>query len=133
MISLVHRFRLRQVARAITVRSDERLAERTRVAGELHDTLLQTIQGGKMVVDDALEKPSDAKTMHLALGRLSMWLNRAIGEGRAALNSLRDSTGERNDLQDLLAFDGIRNGFASMSVSLTVTRRSAGDASDYSR
>jgi signal transduction histidine kinase len=34
---------------------DERLAERTRLARELHDTLLQTIQGSKMVADDALE------------------------------------------------------------------------------
>ena len=35
--------RLRQVARALNARFDERLAERTRMARDLHDTLLQTV------------------------------------------------------------------------------------------
>jgi signal transduction histidine kinase len=50
----VYRLRMRQVARALGARFDERLAERTRIARDLHDTLLQTIQGSKLVVDDAL-------------------------------------------------------------------------------
>jgi signal transduction histidine kinase len=54
-IWIIHRLRVQQVTRAVSVRSDERLAERTRMARELHDTFIQTIQGSKMVVDDALE------------------------------------------------------------------------------
>ena len=51
----VYRLRLRQMAAAMSVRFDERLAERTRLARELHDTFLQTVQGSKLVADDALE------------------------------------------------------------------------------
>jgi signal transduction histidine kinase/ligand-binding sensor domain-containing protein len=93
-----YRLRLRQMRRALTARFDERLAERTRMARELHDTFLQTIQGSKFVVDDGLEEPLDLEKMHRALGQVSGWLEQAIAEGRAALNSLRSSTTLKNDL-----------------------------------
>ena len=100
VIWMFYRLRLRQVARAISVRFDERLAERTRIARELHDTLLQTVQGSKLVADDALEKSDDSVPVPVrqALERLSKWLGQATQEGRAALNSLRTSTMETNDL-----------------------------------
>ena len=97
---LLFRLRMRQVARALTVRFDERLAERTRLARELHDTLLQTIQGSKMIADDALDGASDPARMRRAMEQLSGWLGQATQEGRAALNSLRSSTVERNDLAE---------------------------------
>ncbi|AXC11905.1 Membrane associated, signal transduction histidine kinase-like ATPase [Acidisarcina polymorpha] len=93
-----YRLRTRQIASAISARFDERLSERTRMARELHDTFLQTIQGSKFVVDDGLEDPLDAVKMHHALGQVSAWLEQAIEEGRAALNSLRSSTILKNDL-----------------------------------
>jgi signal transduction histidine kinase/ligand-binding sensor domain-containing protein len=95
---ITYRLRLRQMRRALTARFDERLAERTRMARELHDTFLQTIQGSKFVVDDGLEEPLDLGKMHRALGQVSGWLEQAIVEGRAALNSLRSSTALKNDL-----------------------------------
>jgi signal transduction histidine kinase/ligand-binding sensor domain-containing protein len=98
VIWALYRLRLRQVARAISVRFDERLAERTRIARELHDTLLQTVQGSKLVADDALEKSNDSAHMRHAMKQLSGWLEQATQEGRAALNSLRTSTIEMNDL-----------------------------------
>jgi signal transduction histidine kinase len=98
VIWLLYRLRLRQVARVMSVRFDERLAERTRIARELHDTLLQTVQGSKFVADHALEKYDDSVHVRSALERLSQWLGQATQEGRAALNSLRTSTIETNDL-----------------------------------
>jgi signal transduction histidine kinase/streptogramin lyase len=95
---ITHLLRLRQMRQALTARFDERLAERTRMARELHDTFLQTIQGSKFVVDDGLEEPLDLEKMHRALGQVSGWLEQAIAEGRAALNSLRSSTTLKNDL-----------------------------------
>jgi signal transduction histidine kinase len=89
---------VRQVEAAIGVRFDERLAERTRLARDLHDTLLQTIQVSKMVADDSLGETTDAVRMRGDLGQLSAWLGRAIEEGRAALNSLRPPTAEGSDL-----------------------------------
>ena len=96
----LYRLRIRQVAHALAVRFDERLAERTRIAREFHDTLIQTIQGSKLVADDALDQSADPVRMRHALVQLSEWLGRAIQEGRAALNSLRTSATETNDLAE---------------------------------
>jgi signal transduction histidine kinase/ligand-binding sensor domain-containing protein len=97
-----HRLRLRQIARAISARFDERLAERTRIVRDLHDTFLQTIQGSKLVADDALELSTDPIRMRRAMEQLSVWLGRATQEGRAALNSLRTTTTQTNDLAEAL-------------------------------
>jgi ligand-binding sensor domain-containing protein/two-component sensor histidine kinase len=91
---------IRRVAHALAVRFDDRLAERTRIAREFHDTLIQTIQGSKLVADDALDQSADPARMRHALKQLSEWLGRAIQEGRAALNSLRTSATETNDLAE---------------------------------
>ena len=98
----LYRLRLRKVANALGARFDERLAERTRIARDLHDTFLQTVQGSKLVADHALERSTDPDRMRQSLEQLSDWLTRAIQEGRAALNSLRTSTTQRNDLADAL-------------------------------
>jgi signal transduction histidine kinase len=117
----LYRLRVRQVAHAISLRFDERLAERTRIARDLHDTFLQTVQGSKMVTDDALEAASDPSRMRKALEQLSIWLEQAIDEGRAALNSLRTSTTVTNDLADGLrrATENISESH-SMSVAMSV-------------
>jgi ligand-binding sensor domain-containing protein/signal transduction histidine kinase len=93
-----YKYRLHQIARAVSTRFDERLAERTRMARDLHDTFLQTVQGTKLIADHSRRKSSDTVQMHRDLDELSAWLDRAIEEGRAALNSLRISTTEKNDL-----------------------------------
>ena len=98
VIWTLYQLRVAQVARAISVRFDERLAERTRIARELHDTLLQTVQGSKLVAENALENPDDSTHLRRAMEQLSGWLDQATEEGRAALNSLRTSTLETNDL-----------------------------------
>jgi signal transduction histidine kinase len=102
VVWVLYRLRVRKIARAISARFDERLAERTRLARELHDTFVQTIQGSKMVADDALEQSDDPVRMRRAMERLSVWLGQATEEGRAALNSLRTSTTQRNDLAEAL-------------------------------
>jgi signal transduction histidine kinase len=94
------RVRMRQMQKSLTARFNERLAERTRMARELHDTFLQTLQGSKLVADDALEQSSDPAHMRRAMEQLSAWLARAIHEGRAALNSLRTSITQTNDLAE---------------------------------
>jgi signal transduction histidine kinase/ligand-binding sensor domain-containing protein len=96
----LYQLRMRQVERDIAARFDERLAERTRLARELHDTLVQTIQGSKMVADNALDEATDFPRMRQAMERVSVWLGQATQEGRAALNSLRTSTVQTNDLAE---------------------------------
>jgi signal transduction histidine kinase len=98
----LYQLRIRQVARALNARFDERLAERTRVAREIHDTLLQTVQGSKMVAEHALTRPDDTDGMRHAMERVSTWLGQASAEGRAAISALRASTTETNDLAEAL-------------------------------
>jgi signal transduction histidine kinase len=93
----VYRWRLRKLARAMRIRCDERLAERTRIAHARHDTLLQTIEAGKYVADDALERPNDMAHMRGALEKLSRWLGQATQEAQQALKSLAGSTLEKHD------------------------------------
>lgn len=80
--------RVRMVTKTIRLRFDERLAQRTRAARELQDTILQTIQGSKFVADEALERSNDLDHMRLTLEKISSWLGQATQEGQAALNAL---------------------------------------------
>jgi signal transduction histidine kinase/ligand-binding sensor domain-containing protein len=102
IVWVIYRLRVLKISRAIGARFDERLAERTRMARELHDTFLQTIQGSKLVADDALELSTDSIRMRQAMEQLSGWLARAMQEGRAALNFLRTATTQTNDLAEAL-------------------------------
>lgn len=142
---LSYRLRIRKIAKALNTRFDERLAERTRIARNLHDTVVQTIQGSKLVADDALEQSNDAVRMRHALQQLSTWLGQAMQESRAALNSLRTPTLRTHDLAAALrqvAEDGAIRGSVEIIVtvsgdsrkctpsfgtrfSISVTRRSA--------
>jgi signal transduction histidine kinase/ligand-binding sensor domain-containing protein len=93
----VYQLRLRQVTREFNMRLDERVNERTRIARELHDTLLQSFQGQLMRFQ--------AVSNELAGGELKQELDeaidgaaRAITEGRDAVQGLRSSVVESNDL-----------------------------------
>jgi signal transduction histidine kinase len=127
LVYVLYRLRVRQVAKALSTRFDERLAERTRMARELHDTFLQTIQGSKLVADNALKKSDDPERMRRAMEQLSVWLEQATQEGRAALNSLRTSTTQENDLAEAFkrAAEECRL-LAPIAVSFSVT----GDAKE---
>ena len=98
LLMAAYRFRVRQIAAAMNARFDERLAERTRIARDFHDTLLQTIQGTRIVAGEALKANADPAEMRRAMERVSGWLDRAVREGREALSSLRSSAAEPNGL-----------------------------------
>jgi signal transduction histidine kinase len=93
----LYRFRLHQVAREFNMRMEERVGERTRLARDLHDTLLQGFQGlilRLQAVDDLLP-PGEAKE------ELEQTLDRAdevVTESRKAVHDLRLSTVVTNDL-----------------------------------
>lgn len=96
-----YRWRVHELTVRVNLRFDERLAERTRLARELHDTLLQTIEGSKLVADNALDTEVDGFEAHrtlIALEKVSAWLGNATNEARAALNSLRTPVSQEDDL-----------------------------------
>jgi signal transduction histidine kinase/ligand-binding sensor domain-containing protein len=123
----IYQFRVRRIASDLASRFDDRLGERTRLARELHDTFLQTVQGSKMVADDALDPDSDEPRMRKALEKLSVWLEQAVDEGRAALHSLRVTTVEKNQLAEALQ-RATEN--PQIPASMTVTFSVIGDAVD---
>jgi signal transduction histidine kinase/ligand-binding sensor domain-containing protein len=97
-----YRFRLERMAASMRTRFKERLDERARLARDLHDTLLQTINASKLTADQALERPPDIAGMRMVLQQLSHLLGQAAAEGRAALSALHVSTKESNGLADAI-------------------------------
>jgi signal transduction histidine kinase/ligand-binding sensor domain-containing protein len=104
---LLFSFDRRRYDNMIRIRYNERLEERTRIARDLHDTLLQTIQGSKLVADHARLSVSDPDKTQRLLDQLSNWLGRASHEGRTALESLHAT--KAGDLTE--AFRGIVEDF----------------------
>lgn len=101
----VYRLRVYQVARQLNQRFDERLAERTRIAQELHDTLLQGFVSASMqlhVTADRLPDDSPAKS---SLAHVQQLMSRVIDEGRNAVRGLRSTHSAAHDLDQ--AFSGL--------------------------
>lgn len=99
-----YRLRLRQLARQLDVRFDERLAERSRIARELHDTLLQSFQGTvlrfRAVTYMLPDRPADARaTLENAIDLA----RHAITEARDAVQGLRSSATATNDIAVAIA------------------------------
>jgi ligand-binding sensor domain-containing protein/signal transduction histidine kinase len=106
----LYRIRLRQLTRQMNVRFEERLAERMRIAQELHDTLLQGFLGASMqlhVAVDNLPADSPAKPM---LGRIINLIGQVIEEGRNAIRGIRSTSHNAIDLEQ--AFYRIRQELA---------------------
>jgi ligand-binding sensor domain-containing protein/signal transduction histidine kinase len=95
----LHRYRLHQIAREFNVQLEARVNERTRVARDLHDTLLQSFQGLILRFQSARNQlPANpakaAQTLDSAIDQAAQ----AVTEGRDAVQGLRSSTVETNDL-----------------------------------
>lgn len=99
-----YRMRLRQLSRRLDVRFEERLAERSRIARELHDTLLQSFQGAvlrfRAVTFMLPDRPVEARaTLEDAIDAA----RQAIVEGRDAVQGLRTSGAVSNDIAVAIA------------------------------
>jgi signal transduction histidine kinase/ligand-binding sensor domain-containing protein len=99
MVWAAHKLRVRQLAHQFNLTLDARVNERTRIARELHDTLLQSFHGLLMRFQIASRllpaRPTDAKTQ---LDSAIEQAEEAILEGREAVQGLRASALEKNDL-----------------------------------
>src|SRR6266481_9119461 len=98
-----HRYHSYQLLLQFDMRLDERLSERTRIARELHDSLLQGFQGLMFRLQaerDLLPgRPSEAmQALDVALVRG----DKAIAEGRDTVSDLRESIVGDKDLAEAL-------------------------------
>jgi len=90
-------YRLRQLANEFDIRLEERVGERTRVARELHDTLLQSFHGLLLrfqTVSNLLPAGEPKQKLEIAIDQAAQ----AITEGRDAVQGLRSSATVTNDL-----------------------------------
>jgi signal transduction histidine kinase/ligand-binding sensor domain-containing protein len=103
------RLRTRQLTRQLNMRFEERLAERTRIAQELHDTLLQGVMSASMQLHSAVDDlPADTPNRP-ELERVLNLMNRVSDDGRVAVRGLR--TESSDDLEQ--AFCLVQQEYAS--------------------
>jgi signal transduction histidine kinase len=99
-----YQLRLRHIARSLDARFDERASERMRIARELHDTLLQSFQGLMLRFQTARELlPLDPQAAAEALDGALDRADRALVEGRDAIQNLRSSTPAAGALAESIA------------------------------
>ena len=99
LVWAVYQWRLQQVHHQFEMTLDARVSERTRIARDLHDTLLQSFHGVLLrlqTVSQLLrERPMEAQEK---LDSTIDQVAEAITQGRDAVQGLRDSTVQDNDL-----------------------------------
>jgi ligand-binding sensor domain-containing protein/signal transduction histidine kinase len=102
-ICAAYRVRLRRITRQLNVRTEERLAERTRIAQELHDTLLQGFLSSSMQVHVAADRLPEDSSIKPILTRSLELMGKVIDEGRNAVRGLRSSHSASLDLEEAFA------------------------------
>lgn len=98
-IVALYRSRLRRLTEQLSSRFEERLAERTRIAQELHDTLLQGVLSASLqlhLVADRL--PPDSKVGD-RVNRILQLMAQVVSEGRNAVKGLRLAPTESLDIE----------------------------------
>lgn len=92
-----------QVTRKLNLRFEERLAERTRVAQELHDTLLQGVLSASMQLHVAVDQLPENSPARPAFNRVLHLMGQVVEEGRNTLRGLRSSIESTQDLENSFA------------------------------
>jgi signal transduction histidine kinase len=104
-------YRLHQGTRQLNLRFEERLAERTRVAQELHDTLLQGVISASMQLHIAVDRLPEDLPERASLAHVLHVMGQVVEEGRSALKRL-SSSASSDSLDVEQAFSRIRQEFA---------------------
>ena len=94
-----YRLRMQSLLTRANVRFEERLAERARIARDLHDTLLQGFLSASMqlhIAADMVHSDSPAKPL---LSRILQLMRQVTNEGRTALKGLRSSEASDQSLE----------------------------------
>jgi len=85
----IYHLRLRELTAQLNMRFEERLAERTRIAQDLHDTLLQGFLSASMHLHLAVEQLPPDSSERSSLNNVVEKMRKVIDEGRNAVRGLR--------------------------------------------
>jgi signal transduction histidine kinase len=91
-------FRLRPTFGEMRGRLEERVAERSRIAQDLHDTVLQGIVRAIMQLHVAVDQLPANSLAKLRLSSVLEWIRYVKEEGRKAVRGLRSSNSDSDDL-----------------------------------
>ncbi|MBV9304889.1 MAG: hypothetical protein JOZ45_02040, partial [Acidobacteriaceae bacterium] len=102
LLAGAYQWRLKQITHQYNIRLEERVNERTRIARELHDTLLQSFQG-LLFRFEAIRRliPDRPQEALQAMDRALEQADQSVNEGREAIQGLRAT--DRNDLAGALS------------------------------
>jgi PAS domain S-box-containing protein len=106
-----------------------RLEERTRIAQELHDTLLQTFMSASLHLGAALYDVAPDSTVKPRLERILQLMNQGVKEGRDAIQGLRASDSDNSDL--VLALSRIRQELLEVQPEIDVRVSVAGQPQQF--
>ena len=121
---LAFRIRVRAITREVRARAEERADERIRIARELHDTLLQGIQGLLLTLHVAAQKIAPNDESKVMLERALFTADRIIIEGRNRVSRLRSE--HLNDSELIASLENVCNDLKSKdSVLCRVSRHGA--------
>ena len=109
VIIALYRLRMYQLTRQLNMRFQERLAERTRIAQELHDTLLQGVLSASLQLDVAEDQLPDDSPAKPLLKRSLQLMGKVTEEGRNTLRGLRSPDADSGSLE--IAFSRMRQEF----------------------
>jgi signal transduction histidine kinase/ligand-binding sensor domain-containing protein len=121
MLWLVYALRVRAIAGRLRATASAKLTERERIARELHDTLLQAVQGLIMrlqnLADDLPRQQPQRQTLELELDRAEDILR----DGRGRLRDLRTAR-SHDAMEDWVREIAVRQGFGpEVEISITTT------------
>lgn len=105
-IALAVRLRTLQLSSRIRIRFEERMAERERIARELHDTLLQGTQGLFLSVQAAANRMTEGDPTRILLNETLDRADRLMSEGRDRIQDLRIPADTAANLPESLAAVG---------------------------
>ncbi len=107
----LHKYRVRKAAAQVRSRLQERLDERGRIARELHDTLLQSVQGVILKVRAvSLDVPPELQPLRQEIDATVHQATVALEEGRNRVQDLRAWGDDRNSLEAVLRVAAVELG-----------------------
>ncbi|MYM80981.1 hypothetical protein GTP44_03260 [Duganella sp. FT50W] len=105
---LLYRWRLRNYATQVSARLQERTRERERIARELHDTVLQSVQGMILQVHAAVLGLSSREPARVRIEAALQQADDALLEGRDRVRDLRTGEADEQDLAAALRSAGAK-------------------------